>query len=71
MTKQKDDFCSNNYKLDEYKKESFNRFMKKALNRVITVNEFQKASCGGTDKYLKIAMDVFKSYEILILILLR
>jgi hypothetical protein len=45
--------------------------MKKALNRVITVNEFQKASCGGTDKYLKIAMDVFKSYEILILILLR
>ena len=46
--------------------------MRKAPNRVITVTVFQKASCGGTDKYLKIAMDVFKSaYEILILILLR
>ena len=49
------DFCSNNYKLDEYKKESFNRSMRKAPSRVITVTEFQKASCGDTDKYLKIA----------------
>ena len=35
--------------------------MRKAPNRVITVTEFKKASCGGTDKYLKIAMDLFKS----------
>jgi hypothetical protein len=46
--------------------------MRKAPNRVITVTEFQKASCGGTDKYLKIELWMFKSaYEILILILLR
>ena len=47
--------------LDNNGKESFTKFMRKQQNRTITGIEVQKASRGGTNKYLKIDMNVFKS----------
>ena len=47
--------------LDDAKQQSFNQFMRKEKNRIITGIEVQKASGGGTNKYLKIDMNVFKS----------
>jgi hypothetical protein len=47
--------------LDNNGKESFIKFMRKQQNRTITGIEVQKASGGGTNKYLKIDMNVFKS----------
>ena len=47
--------------LDNNGKESFTKFMRKQQNRTITGIEVQKASGGGTNKYLKIDMNVFKS----------
>ena len=47
--------------LDNNGKESFTKFMRKQQNRTITGIEVQKADGGGTNKYLKIDMNVFKS----------
>jgi len=47
--------------LDDAKQQSFSQFMRKEKNRIITGIEVQKASGGGTNKYLKIDMNVFKS----------